>query len=1191
MNAANLWSLTIAEIRSCRRLVRTWVFIVIASFSCVVQWIASSFIHAAASSTSAAASQNAPLFQIGQLGQVVIGWFVVGTIALVFDIRVRDERNRISEVVNSKPVSNLEFLTGRLMGVTLVLGTTATILILLMYSIGTLTTSMGTYFGGAIEFTSICAFLVWDIVPNLAFWGSLTILLAMIVRYRILVVLAMAAVFGAYFFINSRLPHFLSSILSLNSGINVVPSELAPVFVTTDMLINRVAVLLLSAGFLVVAAGLHQRQTSKRNRFIFAASGAIVTLVGAVSVTGLVLVKQSEQSRFEHWASLHAEYQDHVRPDIESISGNIDIYPGRSIKFDLVLRLGATELGENDALLFSLNPGYRISEIHVDGTTTDDYVFEDGLLRISQHRSGLSGRELRIVAKGKPLSQFAYLDSSFKLSDLNAVEVQALSTLGTESYTFHPQIVALLPGVSWLPAAGAAFGTNSWDARPQDFFELDIEVGVPRGWIVAGPGTRETVEQQRRTKFRFNPSNPVPTFALIGSKFERRSLNVNGIEFELLLSKKHTKNLRVFEDIGPTLAEWLQQRTQSLSDLGLQYPYGTLSFAEVPVRLRVYEGGWRAASITTQPGIQLIRESGFPIARFDNVLRNAALNEEENEQELKQRELLLLEQFFENDPQGGNPLSVATQNLVNYQTMPNGSGAIGLKYLVQELATNLTTNSVHYFSIYRSMNPFESIQFGFLGQLFSESGTSYGEQMRRSFLSGIEVWEYALSAPLSDLDYEEQPENAYHVLLVKVNAVADTVINDAERSVVVEFLSELVERYRGGHYTKEDFFQTALDVGLDFNRLVGDWLDSENLPGFIAGSPKTERLRDTPDGDSVYQTSFILRNDEPVPGNVNISYSSPRGSQEGGTRQGTLDPIRVEGNTSLQIAFTDTFPTSTISIEPLLALNRHAIGLELPSLDDYRPTDAPALPPTTKIDWLPPYADSVIVDDLDDGFSIIGTDTEAVRVKIPPILEYFIGGFGIPNDDVLDRGLPSTNAISLSQYPWSRTVDPKSYGKYRFTYATKRQANKDASASFKATLPKPGLWRLAFHVPHRSLVAPVDTSFAFSASVGSTGATSITVESEFESSPDDFEPVEESETEESVGVESDVEDQLEREIKLEVRIDDENLPHRIVSTEAVDGWNDIGQFEVSNIEVEVVVISGTPGSIVADAIKWTPVEE
>ena len=209
---------------------------------------------------------------------------------------------------------------------------------------------------------------------------------------------------------------------------------------------------------------------------------------------------------------------------------------------------------------------------------------------------------------------------------------------------------------------------------------MDIEVEVPSGWLVAGPGTRRLVEEGKTTSFRFSPSIPIPEVALAGSEFVQRSLTVSGTNFELLLNKKHTRNLEVLEPMVPALEEWIEDRLAELNKVGLDYPFETLTFVEVPVSLRVFGGGWRMDTVFSPPGIQMLRESGFPTARFDNSVKGVG-EKVQDEDDKAQYFLWLVGTFFENDYQGGNPFISLSKNLVNYQTMPEGPGATALSFL------------------------------------------------------------------------------------------------------------------------------------------------------------------------------------------------------------------------------------------------------------------------------------------------------------------------------------------------------------------------------------------------------------------------------------------------------------------------------------------------------------------------------
>ena len=550
--------------------------------------------------------------------------FTIGIIFLAFDIRSRDVKDRIGESIDCRPLSNFTLLAGRLIGIILVTSVAVLAIFSVIVFLGWLADSAGWMIGGSIEPSSLLSFLIWDVVPNLALWGSLIIFLAVALRNRLLVVVIALALMVVMFFVLTRLPYFVSAALSTYSFSHVFPSDLLPRIFFGDVMINRLVMLILSVGFLAFAAALHPRQEQVGRRPVQLGVGTLAVGLGVAGIIGLYLSQTLEIRQLEEWTEIHEQHQHFSATNIEKIEGTVAIQPGRVIALDL--RITIDPIGNKDSknLLLSLNPGYQIRLLSLDGTGLDsnDFDFTNGLLTVPTEEASASVvQQLHLVAEGVPDSSFAYLDSKLDWSQLDSMDAENLFFYGQENYIFHPKFFALMPGVSWFPTSGSAYGRTDWENRPQDFFELDVEVEVPNGWLVAGPGTRELVDEGQITRFRFNPNTPIPEIALVGSNFERRSLTVGGTNFELLLSKKHTKNLEVLEPMVPALEEWIADRLMELSKFGLEYPFETLTFVEVPVSLRVYGGGWRMDSVYSPPGIQMLRESGFPTARFDNSFR------------------------------------------------------------------------------------------------------------------------------------------------------------------------------------------------------------------------------------------------------------------------------------------------------------------------------------------------------------------------------------------------------------------------------------------------------------------------------------------------------------------------------------------------------------------------------------------
>lgn len=1152
-----LWSIATAEMRSTRRLARTWVFIVVAAVLCVGQWFNLSLTHAISSYMSPAAGILGPRYLIVAMGPLAMMMFTIGIVFLAFDIRTRDIKDRIGEAIDSRPYSNFSLLTGRLIGIVLVSCIAVVVIFLFLVGFGLLAESADWMIGSSIEPTSVISFLMWDVIPNLALWGSLTIFLAVVLRYRFLVVLVAIGLMVTMYFVTTRLPYFVGAALSTYSNSHVFPSDLLPRIFFTDVMVNRFSLLLISIGFVALAAAWHPRQEQAGRRPALFGAGASTLALGIAGIFTLYFSQTLELRQGKEWASLHQEHQGYSQTDIERIEGSVAIQPGRRIALDLTITLDSAADRGGENLLLSLNPGYRLYSLALNGSSLDssDYSFSDGLLTISSQRSLSTMDELHIVAEGVPDSSFAYLDSSLDWSKLDAWDAEMLFMFGQENYIFHPNYFALMPGVSWLPMSGSAYGRTAWEDRPQDFFEVDIEVEVPAGWLVAGPGTRQLVDEGETNRFRFSPRIPIPELALVGSKFVQRSLTVDGTIFELLLNQKHTENLEVLEPMVPALQDWIGDRIAQLRKAGLDYPFETLTFVEVPVSLKVYGGGWRMDSVYSPPGIQMLRESGFPTARFDNAIRRSGEKAEEDEHRSEYL-LWLVGTFFENDYHGGNPFISLAKNLVNYRAMPEGNGATALSFVIDEIANRLAFERSGYFSIHMAMSRADSAQ-----AMGSTASAGFFENIgefnwRQRFSNLPTVWDSVLAQSLSQIDYHSDPRAAYHSLLLKGSSVAESILEGFGDEKVGMFLSELASRYRGRTYTDEEFLSTALDLGLDIPSLLGDWLHSTGLPGFIVADPSVERLQDTSRGEAVYQTSFVLRNDEPVPGLVSIAYQGQwRFKEQRETNR--MEPIRIEGNTSVRIVFQNDTPVHQVWIEPHLSLNRESLLVSLPPVDSYEPTDSPTLPYVTEVEWSPQDAEAVIVDDLDLGFAI-ETDAILDETRMPSWFAYLVS---LP-DPEFDSGLPTLRGtwdrtmqfdnIGNRWARWYRDNEPTSYGKYRHTYAVNPSGSNLSTSTFSAQLPSVGTWNLEYHVPS---LKKDKSNWEYKGAIFNYRR--------FSNFGNHF-------------------------IEVQAGNGAERIEFDLKS--ASGGWNDLGTFDVDSPEVAVIVTQAVDGNGIADAVRWTRAE-
>jgi len=1124
-----------AEARSIRRLVRYWIFLTLASFFGVAGYLYYAAIHGFFSSYSGSVGATSPKYMVAPLGIWFLLVFIVGLVFLAFDVRARDQRERMLEVLDSRPYSNAELLTGRFLGM-LVAGWVPVLgIALVLYAIGWLGQALSWPMCEPPEPKSLLNFVVFMAIPALAFFLALVFFVALLVRNRLLAAVLGLGALGLSVWGFLSVPVMYQPAVDVFGGFSLTfPTELLTEVVTLQGLGQRLAVLLLACGFLAFAAAIHPRLDggSTRTRVTV---GAACSLGGLALLAVVASVLPGAVRTFETFQAAHEARRGDPIADLESISGQVTIDPGRLLNLELELRVAArTERLES--LLFSFNPGLEVERVADASGQSLEFTHQHGLLDVSlkQPLGGAEAFTLSLAAAGRPAVEFGYLDSAKHFWDVTGLDMQ-LFVLGVEAGLNESRFVALMPGNHWLPTPGPEVGRDDPARRPADFFDLDLVVEVPEGWLTAGPGRRRDAPGATpgRARFRYAPPAPVPEVALIASRFEARSIEIEGVQFEVLLAPFHTRNLDVLAEAGPEIQEWVGERLREAAELGLPYPYDAFTLVETPAILRGYGGGWRMDTTMAPPAMMLMRESGFPTTRFDSRFRNPKQFEDQ-EGGLARAKWTALAEFFEADVSGGNVFLGVARNFFAYQTAAEGPEGLALNFVLHDLTTRLVTGREGFFSAHvfdSSLNDIVGAAItGYLG------GRGDGETLTTAVLRAVidrpEVWDQAMGTALTEMDPWEDPGRTVSTLGLKGGAMARWILDGLGREKAGALLAALRSRATGRTFDAQELLVAAQEAEVDLPALLGDWLDRPDLPGFVASDVRHVRLADE-EGSPRYQVAFHLRNDEPAPGLIRLEYRAGEEEADRGWERG--EPIRVPGDQALEIGLVTSRPVRRLRVAPYLALNRRPFELSLPTVAEEKLDAAEPLRGTRPSDWAP-SSEAIVVDDLDAGFSIeAGTEAAGLRLGAQQ------------GEDSLDQGLP---ACTIGQPPgqppvvWSRQENALAWGKYRHTLAVIRGAQEGGSrAVFRADVESSGRWRLELHLP-----PPGRGGHAFTRGWRSA----------------DYNLV------------------------LAIGPDREEIGFDAAGAE--EGWNRIGEYELAAGEVRVELSSASDGrAVFADAIRWLPV--
>ena len=598
---------------------------------------------------------------------------------------------------------------------------------------------------------------------------------------------------------------------------------------------------------------LSELRTARRSPRAWVLAALALLAVGALSLAFLGVQLAVERAERVDWTNAHSAWPGSVPPDVVRIVGRAAIHPGRDLELDVAMRVRAPADVVDEDLVFSLNPGLRIESLLVDGEAAA-HAHELGLLRVRVGKLAKDEEKLiSMNARGMPDARFAYLDSATVPMD-ESVLGSPLAILGEQAALFEDEYIALMPGICWLPCAGAHFFGRV--GRP-DFRHIDLTVRLPNGWRAAGAGRSEV-----EGGFRFRPDVALAQFGIVAAPFERRALTVGRVQIELLFHPRHVRNIDGLGDANGALQTQLTRAAAGiLQQPGLEYPFRVLTFAEAPAALRRFAGGGRLTTVQAIPGVQLLPEHGFPASQVATKAGRFG--------------------YDALDLAGPNGIdhSVGVErNLLSFITRPRHNGAQSAPgAAVNALLESLTAHAIMSSHTALSDSPTSTSEWRRLVDRLLAS-TPLGRQYTDG--GPLHVWNAGRDAsqhiPFARMGVPAAgiPADA---LADRANEIALATQALLGHRGTVALLAHIRRDFAGGTFTADDLAETVRDVSPALGTIFQHWLRESARPGFVAPPATVHRIADDRRGRPRYQILIHVHNTQPVPGAIQLRWrTTPR---------------------------------------------------------------------------------------------------------------------------------------------------------------------------------------------------------------------------------------------------------------------------------------------------------------------------
>ncbi len=638
MNFHSIW--TIARFEA-KLLLRSWAFRIFSAGGFLILLIMDIAVGSKVADEPhymVALSSALPLANLKMLNvyQGIIAAF------LATEFMKRDRKHDTTQVFYVRSYSNWDYILGKLAGITTVFGFLniavlfQVLIIHLFFSHSPFAWQPYLYFLGIIS------------IPTLFFMIGMSFLLITVLRSQALVFVIMLAysllvlimLGGKYFNILDSFALWQPITYSDFNGLG----DLKP------LLLIRGAYFMFGLGLISLAV----LTTRRLRQSITFNSLAGFIAVGSIAIACTLGVMHINDSKTD------LAYREKLK-ELSITNANYPTATIRDYKIDLKLLnreinvvSKITTVNETDTALdsvfFTLNPGLTISSITSSGASVNFdrneqicWVKPDGQLGINDSLI------LDVAYTGAIDDRVMYLD--IEQERLDALYYLWMIRVKKQYSYCESDYLHLTPEAAWYPIAGVPHGAALPASGAQRFATYQLSATVPAGLTVISQndGEPEIVTNESGVTYKFTSEQVLPQISLTAGNYERRSIDVDSVNYSLYFLPGHNYFDEYFENVGDTIEYLIRDLRNGYEvPLGIKYPYSNLSIVEVPAGFYSYERLWTSAQEMVQPQIVFMPEMGVvgDGTDLDRAKRSGTRRQERNNQE--ESSLVLESGYFNN---------------------------------------------------------------------------------------------------------------------------------------------------------------------------------------------------------------------------------------------------------------------------------------------------------------------------------------------------------------------------------------------------------------------------------------------------------------------------------------------------------------------------------------------------------------
>ena len=790
-----------------------------------------------------------PLMNVTLLNmfQAIIAMFAAS------EFLAHDKKHHSTDTVYPRSMTNAEYVIGKSLGVFapfLCLNLFVVIMALVINGV----------FAENVDIVPV-AYIMYPLlisIPTLIYIFGLSFLCMGLLRSQPLaIMLLMSYITGSLFFLGKKFNNLFDFIAY---NVPFTHSGFVGFGDIGTVLIHRGIYFFLGLGFIFVTILLLRRlpQSKIMNRISLITAVACISIglqLGTVYVTKISLNRALRREMNDLNKSL-AE-----KPRVSVTDCDLDlVHKGKTIGVNAKITFKNTTGSALDTYIFSLNPGLKIQSIEHN---TKELGFKRNLHIVTVEPSvalspgGIDS--LTIHYRGNIDEEACYTNIDEKIRDENFRHFYANIR---KRYSFIlPEYVLLTPENLWYPVAGIPYGAAYPNMQNKDFITFKLRVKTKNGLTALSQGASEKTGDR---EFVFRPEFPLPQLSLVIGDYEKKSITVNDVDYNIFVKVGHDYFSQYFNEITDKLPEEIQEMRQFFENrINLTYPYKRFSIIETPIHFYSYERNWTLAQETVQPEQVFLPEKGVLLFFGDFKHKiDSYIHDDRRVFTPKEAQLHTLWSLVYN---------FGAYRYRKTRGMFRGSHRKNQAKLSISSTRALFPNYIitpNFFSFVNNVNSNDH-------PLFDSILEHYFKTTLEGLYSGVQYpkWKATVCRELRkqkmfELLTDPEKRDIYnYVLKMKAEQLFAIINTEIGKKKLDAFLYQFLEKNRFKTIDVNDFFALLKEqYDFDIYPYLDSWYNETRLPGFIITEFTRTEVIDN--NRTKYQVNLKIYNPEPVDGIV-----------------------------------------------------------------------------------------------------------------------------------------------------------------------------------------------------------------------------------------------------------------------------------------------------------------------------------